>query len=451
MKIRICESIVKLLMTTFDVANINRPDANQQEEELHDIVADIIRRSVEDTTFSMETDTTLEFHQPFRPHSEEFVDEEALSPEDLLEVFESTQDEEQACVPEEGGLVDLEYKQNAVDYWKGGKKKRLPLESVRQKFRKVKSVSQLYRWEHSLEKGGNRREKLMQISRSVFNQFCASTDVNAIIHDTDLRQWALEANIAVSLKNFKASPMWILNFKRHYNIVSRKINKFITRSYAADAATLENSATEFVNMIKSVIDIVGLEHVYNADESNFNLEIHSGRTLVVEGTKKVETVVQSLSAMTHSYTILPVISAAGKLMSPLLIVLKESSGTFGPQVKKTLFNAPNVHIQASKSGKLSTQLFHEWFTNVYIPNTQTSSALLLDSWTGHCPASMLELVPNNKQVANYTIPKQTTGMIQPLDIYGFRVWKDFVRKFSDTVLLLNIDVNLHLRNNIIKL
>jgi len=37
-------------------------------------------------------------------------------------------------------------------------------------------------------------------------------------------------------------------------------------------------------------------------------------------------------------------------------------------------------------------------------------------------------------------------MIQPLDVYGFRIWKNFVRTFSD-----RDDINLHLRNNIIKL
>jgi len=47
--------------------------------------------------------------------------------------------------------------------------------------------------------------------------------------------------------------------------------------------------------------------------------------------------------------------------------------------------------------------------------------------------------------------KKTTGMIQSLDIYGFRIWKNFARTFSDCVLLLNYDINLHLRNNIIKL
>ena len=36
-------------------------------------------------------------------------------------------------------------------------------------------------------------------------------------------------------------------------------------------------------------------------------------------------------------------------------------------------------------------------------------------------------------------------------MFGFRIWKNFVRHFSDSVILMNSDVNLHLRNNIIKL
>ena len=41
--------------------------------------------------------------------------------------------------------------------------------------------------------------------------------------------------------------------------------------------------------------------------------------------------------------------------------------------------------------------------------------------------------------------------MQPLDVFGFRIWKNFVRHFSDSVTLMNSDVNLHSRNNIIKL
>ena len=44
----------------------------------------------------------------------------------------------------------------------------------------------------------------------------------------------------------------------------------------------------------------------------------------------------------------------------------------------------------------------------------------------------------------------TTGKIQ-LDIYRFRIWKSFAKRFSDIVLLLESNINLHERNNIIKL
>ncbi|XP_043472738.1 uncharacterized protein LOC122505293 [Leptopilina heterotoma] len=56
-----------------------------------------------------------------------------------------------------------------------------------------------------------------------------------------------------------------------------------------------------------------------------------------------------------------------------------------------------------------------------------------------------------KEVKILTIPAGTTGQIQPLDVYGFRPWKNFVKHFSDSVILYDFEVNLHLRNNILKL
>ena len=42
----------------------------------------------------------------------------------------------------------------------------------------------------------------------------------------------------------------------------------------------------------------------------------------------------------------------------------------------------------------------------------------------------------------FKIPKVTTGKIQPLDVFGVRIWKNFIRHFSDSVILINSDVNL---------
>jgi len=74
--------------------------------------------------------------------------------------------------------------------------------------------------------------------------------------------------------------------------------------------------------------------MYNSDQSDFQLELHAGRTLAEKDVKKVKSVAQSTSIITHSYTIQPIISA-GRLLSPLLIVLKESSETLG-RVQKTI-------------------------------------------------------------------------------------------------------------------
>ncbi|XP_023289439.1 uncharacterized protein LOC111674213, partial [Orussus abietinus] len=106
---------------------------------------------------------------------------------------------------------------------------------------------------------------------------------------------------------------------------------------------------------------------------------------------------------------------------------------------------------ASKSGKLNSEHFKTWLKDVLYPNIGQQSVLLLDSWSGHCSDTIEKTKPADKNIVAIMIPKGTTGRIQPLDVYGFRVWKNFVRRFSDIVLLHNHDVNLHSRNYIIKL
>lgn len=95
--------------------------------------------------------------------------------------------------------------------------------------------------------------------------------------------------------------------------------------------------------------------------------------------------------------------------------------------------------------------FRTWLVKVFFPNVGSDSVLLIDSWSGHCPRVVHETTPHDTKIIPMIIPKGTTGKIQPLDVFGFRVWKNFVRHFSDNVILMRADINLHLRNNIIKL
>ena len=89
--------------------------------------------------------------------------------------------------------------------------------------------------------------------------------------------------------------------------------------------------------------------------------------------------------------------------------------------------------------------------NIFFPNVGPTSVLLIDSWAGNFPEVVRQATPAGKNIIPMIIPKGTTGKVQPLDVYEFCISKNYVRHFSDSVILLNYDLNLHIRNNIIKL
>jgi len=134
-----------------------------------------------------------------------------------------------------------------------------------------------------------------------------------------------------------------------------------------------------------------------------------------------------------------------------IIILQEKNDKFGPIVKKSLFEPENVYVLASKSGMLTSNLVKKWFEEDFLPVSNKKTVLLLDSWSGQNEKTFQTVLKSSKILKIETIPAGTTGMIQPLDVFFFRPWKNFIKHFSDIVVLYNYEINLHLRNNIIKL
>lgn len=439
------KNILKLLTTAFDQPEYDLESViNEDEKAFSFQIETLIKNAIQDSLF-VETYETLSFENKntiSEPVSIE-DDSDDLKIEEKFD-FDVTIDKE----------INEEYKRKAVNCWNSGKKRKLKFETVQQRFKQLKSKQQLYRWEGQIMSNGTRLDKLKKISEYVLTRFREATEKSLTVHDIDIRRWALQArdNVSLSLNLFTASITWVHQFKRNHGIVSRKINKFVTQKTLTDKAKLKEQASKFVQDVKEKILIVGENNVWNSDQSGFNLEMHTGRTLSFKGELKVEALTQSVYSMTHSYTIQPIISASGVLVSPLLIVMQETDGKFGPRVEKNLFKAENVLVYASKSGKLTSALVKTWFQEVFFPLSSSKSVLLLDSWSGQNSKIFESLSPESgKPIQIETIPAGTTGMIQPLDVFFFRPWKNFIRYFSDTIVLYNYDINLHHRNNIIKL
>ena len=54
-----------------------------------------------------------------------------------------------------------------------------------------------------------------------------------------------------------------------------------------------------------------------------------------------------------------------------------------------------------------------------------------------------DLISAGKYITTMIISEGTTGKIQPLDVYGFRIWKNFAKRFSGIVSQLESNISLH--------
>jgi len=220
-----------------------------------------------------------------------------------------------------------------------------------------------------------------------------------------------------------------------------------------ESESIMEVSQNFVQNAVSEFEEYRLDHILNTDQSDFHYLEHSSHTLATIGQKTVVASVSSVSATTHSYTIQPTISLNGQLTGPLYICLQELDGKFGPNVKISvdshLQTCRNIVVTCSKSGKLQKGHVKYWVENVLSSAITQKCLLILDSWTGQKDDLLFESMTGTKKCNRLQIPPKATQYIQPLDVYGFRQWKIFVRKITDFIELHNINVDINNRLNII--
>ncbi len=184
----------------------------------------------------------------------------------------------------------------------------------------------------------------------------------------------------------------------------------------------------------------------------FSYENPSTRTLTATGEKVTFGQIKSMNAVTHSYTIMPIISMAGTLVGPVFICLQEPTGKLGPRVQRSLYQADNIHVSCSKAGKLTKTHITYWAEKVLQPSVSEDFLLLFDSWSGQTdPSSYDGIFDDDITCERMQIPPKTTGDIQPLDRYFFRQWKYLKQKICDRIAIDRIDIDITSRNNILKM
>ena len=118
-------------------------------------------------------------------------------------------------------------------------------------------------------------------------------------------------------------------------------------------------------------------------EVGINLELYGNRSLTFTGEKSTWCSVKSISNTTHPYTIQSTITLYGSALGPLYLCLKEPTGHMSDNIQEKLFNARNIVVTCSKSGKLTSSLVTYWRDHCLIPNLPSRTLLLVDSFPSH--------------------------------------------------------------------
>lgn len=189
------------------------------------------------------------------------------------------------------------------------------------------------------------------IAKYTMDQFIIARSAGKPVHDRTLRTWAISKAREMDLINFKASEKWLKNFKQKYGISSRKITKITTVNRQRDQEEIIDRSLEFIfEFNEQILPIYLPNQILNTDQSGFRYVHFGNRTLSKIGEKDTTLVVNDLDSTTHSYTIQPIITMAGKVLSPVLINFKEVTGNeFGLRVAKTIPNLPNLYVTCSRA------------------------------------------------------------------------------------------------------
>ena len=425
-------TVIKLLSEKVASKYKEKPsEPTDDEHELSEYLLQVLESILKSSTFVFDEQSTLVFRD-FNEDEDDSADFNEI--EDL--VYENNR-------------FTYEYMKKVVDFVDSAKHR--TLKSIQHSYSRVRDMNYVYRFRKYLAENGTKIHKLQEISKHVFSEFKRARDNFLIVHDQDLQRWAKNKARELDFQ-FQASDSWLLHFKRRNGIVSRKVTKIVSTNYVYEEKVIQETVNKFLKDAKEYVKSFGEENTFNSDQSGFNYIMTSGRTLSEEGEKITLSSVSSVSSTSHSYTIQPTISADGKLLSPIYLCLQETEGQFGPRVEENLLHRPNVYVTCSNSGKLTKQLLREWCSEVFYPSAPSKSLLFLDSWSAHNDSDIFSSVFSGTKTCNrYIIPPKTTSLVQPLDCFFFRQYKNIARRIQNRVNLDNIDIDMKHRNNIITL
>ncbi|KAF1771096.1 hypothetical protein GCK72_002921 [Caenorhabditis remanei] len=310
-----------------------------------------------------------------------------------------------------------------------------------------KDLGKLVVYEKAGEIKPDRRSILAFISDQLYERTLTAINSGHILHDSVLRSMISEIISEFQIETtFYGSHGWLNNWKRAHRISSRSITTFTSRKRFTEKDKMAEKMNAFVKHAREEFQKYDPLRVYNMDQSGFQKELYTKRTLTNTGVQTVEVVTTGIS---HSYTVLPMIRLDGLLHPKLYVVFAEPTGEF-PRNNPPV-DTDNLVLRAAKGHIMGKDLMADFFDSVVFADDVEDDILCMgDSWPCWRRNDIIDSVrPPQKKIKLIIIPPGATGQIQPLDIGIFRTFKKFMKNLTEYAQRNHPEFLPHQRNSII--
>ncbi|PIC33299.1 hypothetical protein B9Z55_013327 [Caenorhabditis nigoni] len=355
-----------------------------------------------------------------------------------------------------GNFVSKEKVEEAVAFYgsingfnNNGSRKRPSFETMKRRFRFIENINHLQKIVE-IEKTGEYKANRLQNLRFISDRLAEIVEDHlrkgSIMHDDTLRFFIAQIIEAHNLDiKFTPSKSWLNDWKRANRISSRKITKFVSVVRHQSKQDLEDQASDFVENVNNVLAARDPSSVWNADQSGFQLIMHTARTHARTGSKRVECVVPTVAATTHSLTVTVLASAAGELHPKLYVQLKEPGGKFP---RKGHFTADNLYVTCGQSHIMTKKHAVLFYKDMLFHSSMPDDMVFVcDSWVGWVDNSARDSVtPSGYNVRKMVIPAGCTGMVQPCDVGIFGAFKKVVKRIFGQAQLEYPKYKIHTRD-----
>jgi hypothetical protein len=217
-------------------------------------------QSVLESPGVIEKETSLDLAESYE--IEEYDESETEFQDESSQESQSSQEWEFFVIDQD--KYELDYMKRAVEcYDKKGWK------STQHNFRRIKHQYYISRFREYIAQQGTRSEKMAAIDKFVYDKFIEAIDKKLIVHDNDLKRWALLKKRDIKFDAFVASKSWVNCFKRKNRIVSRKITKYVSVPQVEESESIEEISRNFVQNAITKFEEYRPDHILNTDQSGF--------------------------------------------------------------------------------------------------------------------------------------------------------------------------------------